>query len=243
MFARFCMLFSNLHGTTLFAFFVHVLYFNQIQTKRNETNRWQLMWSTGFETKHCKLKMAVDVTHVLHSDAGRLGVHVLFLGLEEFVFSFVFFQARGEGIHCNVTTCSDARHQRCLTGKPQVTRQATSQFWSTYLLWFKLLTFCFCLWVVHCFFDRDSVSAEKLLPGNSGKQAKTMTSFTLSTHHYPTVGHGCLTKLGRTVGWFRPIKKLWAGIFPHAEWSMNLRSRMHFECISSVIWRSQDFTP
>ena len=29
MFARFCMLFSNLHGTTLFAFW-HVLYFNQI---------------------------------------------------------------------------------------------------------------------------------------------------------------------------------------------------------------------
>ena len=28
MVARFCMLFSNLHGTTLFAFFVHVLYFN-----------------------------------------------------------------------------------------------------------------------------------------------------------------------------------------------------------------------
>ena len=28
MFARFCTLFSNLHGTTLFAFFVHVLYFN-----------------------------------------------------------------------------------------------------------------------------------------------------------------------------------------------------------------------
>ena len=28
MFARFACYFSNLHGTTLFAFFVHVLYFN-----------------------------------------------------------------------------------------------------------------------------------------------------------------------------------------------------------------------
>ena len=28
MFARFECYFSNLHGTTLFAFFVHVLYFN-----------------------------------------------------------------------------------------------------------------------------------------------------------------------------------------------------------------------
>ena len=36
------------------------------------------------------------------------------------------------------------------------------------------------------FFDRESVSAENLLPGNSGNQVKTMTSFTLSTHHYPT---------------------------------------------------------
>ena len=52
---------------------------------------------------------------------------------------------------------------------------------------FQLLTFCFCLWAVRCFFDRESVSAENLLPGNSGNQAKTMTSFTLSTHHYPTV--------------------------------------------------------
>ena len=40
---------------------------------------------------------------------------------------------------------------------------------------------------MRCFFDRESVSAENLLPGNSGNQATTMTSFTLSTHHYPTV--------------------------------------------------------
>jgi len=40
---------------------------------------------------------------------------------------------------------------------------------------------------VRCFFDRESGSAEILLPGNSGNQAKTMTSFTLFTHHYPTV--------------------------------------------------------
>ena len=30
MFARFCILFSNLHGTTLFAILWHELYFNQI---------------------------------------------------------------------------------------------------------------------------------------------------------------------------------------------------------------------
>ena len=40
---------------------------------------------------------------------------------------------------------------------------------------------------MRCFFDRESVSAEILLPGNSGNQAKTMTSFTLFTGHYPTV--------------------------------------------------------
>ena len=40
---------------------------------------------------------------------------------------------------------------------------------------------------MRCFFDRESGSAEILLPGNSGNQAKTMTSFTLFTHHYPTV--------------------------------------------------------
>ena len=40
---------------------------------------------------------------------------------------------------------------------------------------------------MRCFFDRESVSAEILLPGNSGYQAKTMTSFTLFTGHYPTV--------------------------------------------------------
>ena len=39
---------------------------------------------------------------------------------------------------------------------------------------------------MRCFFDRESVSAEILLPGNSGNQAKTMTSFTLFTYHYPT---------------------------------------------------------
>ena len=40
---------------------------------------------------------------------------------------------------------------------------------------------------MRCFFDREPVSAEVLLPGNSGNQAKTMTSFTLLTGHYPTV--------------------------------------------------------
>ena len=40
---------------------------------------------------------------------------------------------------------------------------------------------------MRCFFDREPVSAEILLPGNSGNQAKTMTSFTLLTGHYPTV--------------------------------------------------------
>ena len=40
---------------------------------------------------------------------------------------------------------------------------------------------------MRCFFDRESVSAENLLPGNSGNQATTMTSFTLSTHHNPAV--------------------------------------------------------
>ena len=40
---------------------------------------------------------------------------------------------------------------------------------------------------MRCFFDRESGSAEILLPGNSGNQAKTMTSFTHFTYHYPTV--------------------------------------------------------
>ena len=49
---------------------------------------------------------------------------------------------------------------------------------------------------MRCFFDREPVSAEILLPGNSGNQAKTMTSFTLLTGHYPTV---CVSKCFNSV--------------------------------------------
>ena len=48
------MLFSNLHGTTLFAFFVHVLYFNWTQNRRNK--------QTAVDVKHWKRSTAVDVT-------------------------------------------------------------------------------------------------------------------------------------------------------------------------------------
>jgi len=45
MVARFECYFSNLHETTLFVFlFVHVLYFNQIQTKRDK--------QTAVDVKH-----------------------------------------------------------------------------------------------------------------------------------------------------------------------------------------------
>ena len=44
-----------------------------------------------------------------------------------------------------------------------------------------------------------------------------------------------------TVGWLRPIKKWWAGIFPYFEWRIDLRSRMHLEeYMWSVMWRTQE---
>ena len=49
---------------------------------------------------------------------------------------------------------------------------------------------------MRCFFDREPVSAEILLPGNSGNQAKTMTSFTLLTGITPTV---CVSKCFNSV--------------------------------------------
>ena len=76
--------------------------------------------------------------------------------------------------------------------------------------------FLFMSWAVRCFFDRESVSAENLLPGNSGNQAKTMTSFTLSTHHYPTV---CVCV---SVGFDRAMcdygSGVWIGLWVHRVW-------------------------
>ena len=59
-FRKFCVVlhdFWNLHETNNFicVFVLHVLYFNQIETK---TNRRQLMWSTAVHVKHC-----IDVKH------------------------------------------------------------------------------------------------------------------------------------------------------------------------------------
>ena len=62
---------------------------------------------------------------------------------------------------------------------------------------------------MRCFFDRESVSAEILLPGNSGNQAKTMTSFTLFTGHYPTV---CVC----VCAWVRGCVGAWVGACVHA---------------------------
>ena len=65
------MLCSNLHGTTLFAFlFVHVLYFNWTQI--NETNE-----QTAVDVKHWNEARQL-MWHLLHPDARRLGVHVIF---------------------------------------------------------------------------------------------------------------------------------------------------------------------
>ena len=58
---------------------------------------------------------------------------------------------------------------------------------------------------MRCFFDRESVSAEILLPGNSGNQAKTMTSFTPFTGHYPTVCVCVLAKF-KIGAWYPAIR-------------------------------------
>ena len=63
--------------------------------------------------------------------------------------------------------------------------------------------------------------------------SKAGTSTSYYIRHNPLAAcYGSWTLLGRTVGWLRPFKKLWAGIFPYTEWRVNQTpwSRLHSEC-------------
>ena len=145
MFARFCMLFSNLHGTTLFAFLACALFqpnLNkqtngswcearqscgtlQLMSNANKTNgSWCEAQSFGSACRlreffWCSLDVkqtkqtAVDVKHNSHVKHRTVDVD----------FGFCVQARRGNSLQRCHNTCSDARHQRCLKGKLQVTRQ------------------------------------------------------------------------------------------------------------------------
>ena len=151
MFARFACYFQTCMEQLYLRFFVHVLYFNWTQI--NETNK-----QTAVDVKHWDEAQQL-MWHLLHPDARRLGVHVVFfwfvaecktqtdkrqlmslkqtrdastVDVEHRTVCVVFWflrssTERGNSLQRCHNTCSDARHQRCLKGKLQVTRQVTSQ--------------------------------------------------------------------------------------------------------------------
>ena len=147
------MLFSNLHGTTLFAFFSACALF---QLNPNEWNKQ----TDGSWCEALKRSTAVDVTLTAFRCTSFRSACCLLLFLfvaecktqtdkrqlmslkqtrdastvdvEHRTVYVVFWflrssTERGNSLQRCHNTCSDARHQRCLKGKLQVTRQVTSQ--------------------------------------------------------------------------------------------------------------------
>ena len=133
-------------------FFVHVLYFNWTQNRRNK--------QTAVDVKHWKRSTAVDVTLTASRCTSFRSACCLLLvlvclwmrnanrqtavdvtetnaklqyswcGTQNSLCCILVLRSsteRGNSLQRCHNTCSDARHQRCLNGKLQVTQQVTSQ--------------------------------------------------------------------------------------------------------------------
>ena len=145
MFARFCMLFSNLHGTTLFAFLACALFqpnLNkqtngswcearqscgtlQLMSNANKTNgSWCEAQSFG---SACRLQFFLMFTwcETNETDGSWCKTQRSCGAQNSWCWILVLRSSteRGNSLQRCHNTCSDARHQRCQKGKLQVRRQ------------------------------------------------------------------------------------------------------------------------